>query len=326
MSADCAVCYVSDLNFLLPTLVSAAGLRKFVPRHKADINIFLVDQDIQPFDMLNSFLKTYEINVLPLDSRSFSGFDAEKFKKSYLSTATLGRFFIEGQLPPSCKRIVYIDGDTWIRRDPSPLIDAVVPEGRFAAVEDMLTFRCGNLTSYARSIKEHFNSLGLQRKFGYFNTGVFAVSRDTWRGLAAEGYRFFLENTAACTYHDQSALNAIMGDRRLPLSLKWNFQTSYRHLGIEKTVKPCIYHFSQFPKPWMGVCAPWEDIYPDYQAALVPFSSLQLPIRTLSAETINAHNAFVRKKFLPLKLPFVANLIALTSGIVSLESKTWLAA
>jgi len=324
MSVECAVCYVSDLNFLLPTLVSAASLRKFVPKHKADVYIFLVDEDIQRLEALNAFLKTYNIDILPLDSRSFSEFDADKFNKSYLSAATLGRFFIEGLLPPSCRRIVYIDGDTWVRRDPSPLIDAVVPDGRFAAVEDMLTFRSGNFTSYGRSIKEHFDSLGLQRKFGYFNTGVFAVSRDTWRGLAAEGYKFFLENTAACKYHDQSALNAIMGDRRLRLSLKWNFQTSYRQLSIEKTIDPCIYNFTQFPKPWMGVCAPWKDIYADYQAALAPFTPLQLPIRTLDSEVTNAHNAFVRKKFLPLKLPLVGKLLVLSTGIENLESKAWL--
>jgi lipopolysaccharide biosynthesis glycosyltransferase len=147
MSVECAVCYVSDLNFLLPTLVSAASLRKFVPKHKADVYIFLVDEDIQRLEALNAFLKTYNIDILPLDSRSFSEFDADKFNKSYLSAATLGRFFIEGLLPPSCRRIVYIDGDTWVRRDPSPLIDAVVPDGRFAAVEDMLTFRSGNFTS-----------------------------------------------------------------------------------------------------------------------------------------------------------------------------------
>jgi hypothetical protein len=30
MSTDCAICYVSDINFLLPSLVSAAGVRRFV--------------------------------------------------------------------------------------------------------------------------------------------------------------------------------------------------------------------------------------------------------------------------------------------------------
>ena len=69
MSAECAVCYVSDLNFLSPTLVSAASLRKFVPKHKADVYIFLVDEDIQCLEALNAFLKTYNIDILPLDSR-----------------------------------------------------------------------------------------------------------------------------------------------------------------------------------------------------------------------------------------------------------------
>ena len=109
MSAECAVCYVSDLNFLLPTLVSAASLRKFVPKHKADVYIFLVDEDIQRLEALNAFLKTYNIDILPLDSRSFSEFDADKFNKSYVSAATLRRFFIEGR----CRLLqtyCYVDG------------------------------------------------------------------------------------------------------------------------------------------------------------------------------------------------------------------------
>ena len=44
-------------------------------------------------------------------------------------------------------------------------------------------------------------------------------------------------------------------------ALQWNFQTSFRYLGIENRVNPNIYHFTRFPKPWMGECEPWADIY-----------------------------------------------------------------
>jgi len=96
MAIECAVCYVSDLNFLLPTLVSATGLRKFVLAHKADVYIFLIDED----DELNRFLNRLDICVMPMDSRSYTGFDVKH-------------------------------GDTWIQRDPSPLIEAIIPDGRF---------------------------------------------------------------------------------------------------------------------------------------------------------------------------------------------------
>ena len=133
MATECAACYVSDLNFLLPTLVSATGLRKFVLAHKADVYIFLIDEDDARTKELNRFLNRLRICVMPMDSRSYTGFDVKQFNTShtFVPMPTLGRFFSGGVLPTSCRRIVYMDGDTWLQRDPSPLIVAIIPDGRF---------------------------------------------------------------------------------------------------------------------------------------------------------------------------------------------------
>jgi lipopolysaccharide biosynthesis glycosyltransferase len=324
MSAECAVCYVADLNFLLPSLVSAAGLRQFVPAHKADIFIFLVDGNEARIRECNQFLQPHGIRILAMNSSSYSGFDRDKFHKSGVPTATLGRFFIDDLLPDACQRIVYIDGDTWMWRDPSALIEAVVPDGKFAAAEDMTSFRCSNILPRGRALRPYFKNLGLNPKDGYFNAGIFATSRNTWKALASEAFEFFRKNTAICKYHDQSALNAVMGDRRLHLSLKWNFQTPYRFMGIEKSVKPRIYHFHSQPKPWMGASAPWQEMYSLYQAALAPFDALNLPIKKADAATIAAHNKLNWRKNLLLKSPLVAKIASLHTGIHAYESKTWL--
>ena len=92
---------------------------------------------------------------------------------------------------------------------------------------------------------------------GYFNTGVLRISRSGWRDIGDAAWRFLQANEERCLYHDQSALNAVAADRRLPFSLKWNFPIYYRHYGLDKALSPPITHFMSRPKPWNGVFSPW---------------------------------------------------------------------
>ena len=75
-----------------------------------------------------------------MSSSAYSNFDRDQLNRSHVPAAALGRFCLEGLLPDTHRRIVYLDGDTWIRRDPLALIEASVPEGKLAAVEDMTSF------------------------------------------------------------------------------------------------------------------------------------------------------------------------------------------
>lgn len=222
-------------------------------------------------------------------------------------------------LPDTHRRIVYLDGDTWIRRDPSALIEASVPEGKLAAVEDMTSFRYSSPTACGREVRSYFTSLGLKRHNGYFNSGVLAASRLTWRRIMAEAHKFFAANTAACKNQDQSALNAVAHNSRVRLSLQWNFQTSFRYLGIENRVNPNIYHFTRFPKPWMGECEPWADIYESYKKAVQPFAPLNLPLTQTTPDVISSHNTWARTKYRVLKSPLLARLFSICMGIDAYE-------
>lgn len=309
MAAECSVCYVSDRNFLLPSLVSAIGLRKFVPAHKASVYIFSTDEDDARIQELNRILTSYDIQILPMDSRSYSGFDVEKFDASdtYIPLSTLGRFSIDSLLPDSCRRIVYLDGDTWIRRDPTALIEAVIPEGRFAAAANTSFFSRNEKARYGTVSRNYWKGLGMGPDPEYFNGGVLTASRATWRQVMTEAYAYFVKNTATCRYHDQSALNAVVGGRRWKLSLAWNFQTPYRHLGVEDFIAPKIYHFTHFPKPWMGSgIEPWAEMFPLYENEIRHLASLNLPRKMIANDEIRAANkqvVFQRYK-LNYLLPF----------------------
>jgi hypothetical protein len=68
MVSDCSICYSCDINFLLPSVVSAISLRKFVPEHKADVVIFAVDTDDYIISELNRIIAPYHVLVVPMKS------------------------------------------------------------------------------------------------------------------------------------------------------------------------------------------------------------------------------------------------------------------
>ena len=324
MATECAVCYVTDINYLFPTLVSAISLRKYIPAHKADVFIFLVDA-AERVDELNKVSRTYGIEIVASDSSYLSHFDVAKFSKSQVSTTTLSKFSLGAWLPSAYKRIVYIDGDTLIRRDPSPLIEAVVPEGKLAAAEDMISFRYSKFTPRGRKKMSYLAGIGVHPpSTGYLNAGVLAVSRNTWSAIATEAFEFFVNNVEACEYHDQSALNAVIGDRRLRLSVKWNFQTPFRYLGIEQSISPCIYHFHSHPKPWMGRCEPWPEIFEEYESSSKALEVLGLPVSKLDDATATEHNRLNWRKLVLMKYPIVSTIAQMHLGIQSYERDAWL--
>jgi lipopolysaccharide biosynthesis glycosyltransferase len=321
---DCAVCYVTDSNYLLPTLISAAGVRKFVDDTKASIIVFLVD-GTTPAEEINKSIAPLSITVLAMESRCYSTrVDQTKLPKQHFPITTLGRLFIAEALPRACKRIVYIDGDTWVRRNPMPLIDAVVPDGKFAAVEDMISLRSRANQRYADDMRPYLDGLGISRDAGYFNSGVIAVSRATWATLSADAYEFFIGNPAACHFYDQSALNAVAGGRRLRLSLKWNFQTPFRRAGIERFVDASIYHFTKSAKPWADICSPWEEMYALYCDATASFGRLGLLMPKIRSEIIASNNEYSKYKSFFAKNPLGSRFISMMLGISKYERTAWL--
>jgi lipopolysaccharide biosynthesis glycosyltransferase len=291
---DCAVCYATDVNFMLPTLISAAGLRRFVPAHRADIYILAFDDDAERITRVAAAARGLQITIVPMASRMLGGVDWSAANVTHVPQATLGRFFLDDVLPQRCARIVYLDGDTWIRRDPSALVDYRIPEGRLAAAEDISSFCCDDVTAHGRFVRDYFHGIGLHPGCGYFNAGVFAVGRATWRTVARDALGFFVANTAACKFHDQSALNAVVGDRRLRLSPAWNFQTPYRYWRTDAEANPAIYHFTQGPKPWTGAVEPWAEMFLPYQREIDRFAALDLPLQRLSSSDVARANALSR--------------------------------
>jgi lipopolysaccharide biosynthesis glycosyltransferase len=310
----------------LPSLVSAARIRRFVPPHSAAVFIFTVGVDPDKVEKTALLLKKkYDIRVVPMDDRVFDAIDETYLATTRAPLAMFGRFFLEDLLPASCRRIIYLDGDVLCTKDCSMLVDTTVPEGRFAAAEDVIYYRQRiGAGSTARRIRDYLSRLGLSPDAGYFNSGVFAVGRSTWRAIAREAYTFFSANLDACKLHDQSALNAVVGDRRLRLSARWNFQTQFKIWGVDRCVTPILYHFNKFPKPWMGPSEPWKEMYALYQSDSSPFASLALPLRAIPEDEMARCNATTNRTFSYLRLPLASRFALACMRFGTVEREHWI--
>lgn len=300
---DRAVCYVADMNFMLPTLVSAMQVRRSVPAHKARIYVVAIAADDAQLDAVRRFVKPFAIEMIRVDASIFAGIDWARANKTHVPLAALGRLFLAALLPDSCRHIVYLDGDTWMKDSPAALIDAAIPEGRIAAAEDRVYFCRRESAAFGRFVRDYFRGLAIDGDKGYFNSGVLAASRATWASLAADALQFFKDNVERCKFHDQSALNAVADGRRVRLSPAWNFQTTFRYLNIERDLRPKIYHFAEGGKPWTGPVEPWADLFPLYEQEISGFAPLALPIRRLSETELHAANGHARR--MRYKLRFV---------------------
>jgi lipopolysaccharide biosynthesis glycosyltransferase len=300
------VFFVTDLGFALPTIAAALEMRKKIVPGRADIRIVTTDIPAPTVQRLHDFLEPHDIHTDVLDREYYSTFDHRLFNKTHVPISAIGRFFMMDVVPDIYDRILYLDGDTWPSGDPLQLLDAELPDGCFGAAEDRSYFRRHELGPVGQKIRTYFANLGIDGNDGYFNSGVLLADVRTWRSLCAEAFEFFLKNTARCTYHDESALNAVAKTRRVRLAPQWNFANAYLEWQLKHAVPPQIIHFAGGEKPWQIPFHPYHDMY---AAAFAPLARLGLTFEQRSAENLQAlaqrarlrkirDNMFMHRKFI----------------------------
>jgi lipopolysaccharide biosynthesis glycosyltransferase len=320
--AKCAVCYVTDIGFAFPTLVSAMQLRKWVSSESADVYVFTVGLEESVHDDVHNFLEKYNVSVIPMDASKISGFNPHEFNQTHVPFTTLGRFFITSVIPNRYDRILYLDGDTWFASDPSALITYRPEEGKLAAAEDPAYFYQDFVGRSAKMTKSYLRGLGIDSEKGYFNCGVLVATFDSWHRISADAFEFFIKNPRTCLYHDQSAFNAVASERRVRLSIRWNFQTSFKSWGLERYVTPAIYHFAGGGKPWRGVSLPWKEECSSYNAYTCYAEKLGIPVNRLSDHELEKEEARATKSSLLLSTLLIHRKFHFSSLIRRLERES----
>jgi lipopolysaccharide biosynthesis glycosyltransferase len=288
---DCAVFYVTDAGFAFPTLVSALAVREQAGPEITDIRIVLTNVSSDFAERLSDFLAPFAIQVNTMPSELYSNFDLASFNKTHVPRSSLGRFFMLECSPGTYEHVIYLDGDTWISGDITPLIKYRPPKGMIAAAEDPSYYYRNNLGENGKRTRSYFKGLGIDSSKGYFNAGVLSADKEAWNDISNNAFDFFANNTTACVYHDQSALNVAAQGRRVRLSPRWNFFDHYSYWDLEERIKPAIYHFAGGAKPWTGRFFPWQNIHDSYRGRIEQLAHLDLDIKTMSDDRAMQENA-----------------------------------
>jgi lipopolysaccharide biosynthesis glycosyltransferase len=276
------VFYLTDAPFVVPTLVSIESLRRWPSAAGLKISVVLLDIGERPIDDFKRLSEDLQIDVHSLTSEALGSFATDKFNATHVPRATLARFLISEFFRDEGADILYLDGDTQFIRDPKILLEFPAPDVGLLAAEDQSYFYAKDVGKTGSNVRTYFSNIGVTAKQGYFNAGVLKVRAREWINISRDCLSFLDKNLAICQYHDQSALNAVVGSKRTRISPIWNFKPSYWNWGIDPGLKPKLLHFVGGDKPWMGKLEAWSALYPDYMEAVERRRHLSFPLKIWS--------------------------------------------
>jgi len=249
-AARMAVCLSPDLRYFRQAVFVAQSILAHEPEADFDILIVCEPDDIAPgYAQLPEALRAR----IKLWNWQHAGEMAELPLSGHMTPATYRRLFLPAVLPEHYERILYLDSDlVVVRPGLSRLAEIPLGDAPLAAAIDMIflkDFENGPLTAEFRAYRA---GLGLPLEAHYFNAGVLLIDRANWRCLRVteKALAFLRENSERCLFHDQSALNAVLQDRWLPLSPRYNFMGDFLLLDVETDIAPVLLHFVTHPKPW----------------------------------------------------------------------------
>lgn len=157
-------------------------------------------------------------------------------------------------LPDTIHKIIYMDGDMVVNGDISSLWQLDLSDYACAMVEDC--------SMYDSSI---YQRLGYLSKYGYYNNGVTVYNLDYLRKInfSEKALKFIEENPEKAIWMDQDAINVILAEKTLRLSLQYNFQTLFllkyhwqhymddlKKQVLEASQSPIVIHYAGRVKPW----------------------------------------------------------------------------
>jgi lipopolysaccharide biosynthesis glycosyltransferase len=199
----------------------------------------------------------------------------------HFSRAAYGRLLAVSATAGYAPRTLYLDADTLVIADISPLATFEIGESHVvAAVRAFDIPTCGSPGGVA-----NWEQRGVAPTAPFFNSGVLLIENDAWvrnhlsRRVLAELER----EPQVATFADQGALNALLVDRWTELTSIWNYQlirtpavrigpfaiSRHYRFALRETR---ILHFFQSVKPWDRRYPPGAlaNLYRDAWTELLP--------------------------------------------------------
>lgn len=257
------VVLASDEKFAAPCMVTIVSILE--NNKDNDCRIYLLNagfskSSIYRFKEL-SRLYDREIHLIEVS--------LDKFKNLLISPiysiVTYFRFLIP-EILKDCNKCIYLDSDIIVRHSLTDFWNTDIENKACAVVADQ------NGDNILESNRLRIKNLH------YFNAGVLLMNLNYWRenNLCGHLIEDLQSHQYEYKYYDQDAMNALLYDKVVFVSFKYNFQNELylknRYISfeywddIDKSAKdPVIIHYCAAIKPWHSNCIhPAKDEYWEY--------------------------------------------------------------
>ena len=251
-------------------------------RNVKELNIYLIDNNISEDNkqklegMIAAFGRTLTyLNHPDIEKRSATEINVGRWNIS-----TFYRLFLPSMLPETVKKVLFIDCDTLVMQDLTPLWEMDMGDKWLYGVDD-----CRG--------EAYRTNLGLKPEDNYINNGVILVDLEAWRKNNVEEMflQYIRTNQGDITFVDQGVQNGVLSKlgRSGLLHPKYNCMTIFFAFDYKNLIKlrkppvpgdpaqyqeavenPAIVHFQSCfrmsIRPWVEGCKhPYAKNYLEYK-------------------------------------------------------------
>lgn len=326
------VVYITDENYAMPTCVSILSFIQNTKKDKLCIYILangISDLAKKRFEELSC--ASAEIKIMDVHKKEYSLLAKRiSARHTYVTESALFKFDIPNILHELDKAL-YLDGDTIIQKEISPLFDYDISDCFLAAVDDMGDDKNSNGNSRLAE------RLGIDAAY-YFNSGVMLFNLNKMRRESFSEKLTEYRTRRKNYFMDQDAFNAVCDGKWHRLPYEYNFRTalfdvknleeinkefySEPYDSIESCIgSQAILHLSDTKKPWIYYLPWFTEIFLRYYH-LSPYKQEKLyfksPLKELFDDTADLKRKMIWK--LPIdKIPPKAKIIIYGAGNVGTD-------
>lgn len=256
------VCCSTDDNYAQICAVMLCSVLENNKRNKIHVHILislLNDENRTIFMMLS---KLYDV-IIELHTVDETVLDGVKFNsRRKLSVSAYYRILLSSILTENIEKVLYFDCDMLVLEDLSDIYNMDIGNYAIAAVEDVWPIK-----------EDHRIQILFPYSERYFNSGFLIINLKYWRDNDIEDKLLaFAKQERKVFFHDQDALNKVLGHNCFFLPLRWNrfsiAYRSYRQFVIYSDWKqyqqnPAVIHFT-LVRPWHNLSSPYKQLYYEY--------------------------------------------------------------
>lgn len=250
---------------------AAVVITSFCQNNHDSNNIFVVsdyisDENKSKIESCVNGTQTHIIYI-KIDATLYSNFPIGKgTSNNYItSLATYYRLFLLDLLPQDVDRVIYIDCDVVVCNSLHNFWTIELPNDKcIAAVEEMPNI-----------VAESTKRLNIETSYSYFNAGVILIDIQKLKQYFSSeiASNFISKNKQIIKYHDQDVLNALLKDKKVFVSIRFNLMEGFLYRLNSKKQRcaesdifhPAIIHFAGPLKPWYSECNhPYRQYYYKY--------------------------------------------------------------